>query len=135
MGILWEEANPAVFLLLSVLLGGAAAYLTGRAMALTWRPIWSLVVYMLILAAAVRFFHYALFGGSFFFYFEGESLRPGIGFYYYVVDLIVLLIAAGLGYRITRAGQMVTQYPWLYSRVGPLAWRRRSEAGAPSGQP
>ena len=129
MGILWEEQNVGVFLLVTMALGGGAAYLTGRAVALTWRPMQSVVRYMAILAAAVRFFHYSLFGGSFFFYFDNGSLRPGIGFYYYVIDFVILLAFAAVGYRITRAGQMATQYPWLYSRMGPLSWRRRAEAG------
>ncbi len=129
MGILWEEQNVGVFLLVTVALGGGAAYLTGRALALTWRPMLSLVRYMAILSAAVRFFHYSLFGGSFFFYFDNGTLRPGVGFYYYVIDLVILLAFAILGFRITRAGQMATQYPWLYLRLGPLSWRRRANSG------
>ena len=36
-----------------------------------------------------------------------------------------LLIIGSLGYRITRAHQMTTQYAWLYERTGPMSWRPR----------
>ncbi len=130
MGILWEEQSVGVFLLVTVVLGGGAAYLAGRAIALTWRPMRAVIAYMAILTAAVRFFHYSLFGGSFFFYFDNGTLYPGVGFYYYVIDFIILLAFATLGYRVTRAGQMATQYPWLYARSGPLSWRQRPESGS-----
>jgi len=36
----------------------------------------------------------------------------------------VIFLAVGLiGWRATRASQMVRQYPWLYTRAGPLGWR------------
>ena len=63
-GLIYEEDSLGVFLLVTVILGGGAAALAGRAVALTWRPWWQVVVYMLMLAAAVRFFHFALFGGT-----------------------------------------------------------------------
>ena len=68
---------------------------------------------MVLLAAAVRFFHYALF--------DGELLS----LYYYLVTYVVLLAAACLGYRMMRTTQMVTQYRWLYERTSPLTWRAR----------
>ena len=46
-----------VFVALTVLLGGAAAFTTGQAIAQSWKPYWQLVWYMVLLAAAVRFFH------------------------------------------------------------------------------
>ena len=42
-------------------MGGGAAALAGRAIAQTWRPFWSVMVYMAMLGAAVRFVHFALF--------------------------------------------------------------------------
>src|SRR3954447_11977020 len=54
--------NLWTFLLLTCVIGGAAAYATGRAIALTWRPFWQALAYMIPLTAAVRFLHYALFG-------------------------------------------------------------------------
>lgn len=114
MGIIWEEQSVGAFLLVTVFLGGGAAYLTGRAVAMNWRELPKLGVYVLLLACAVRFIHYALFGGTL------------LSLHYFLVDLVVLLAIAGLGYRLTRAGQMAGQYSWLYERVGPLAWRRRA---------
>jgi hypothetical protein len=31
-----------------------------------------------------------------------------------------------VAWRMTRAGQMATQYYWLYERTGPLSWRPRT---------
>jgi len=36
-----------------------------------------------------------------------------------------VLLAAALGYRLTRTRQMVEQYPWAYERRGPLWWRAK----------
>ena len=115
MGIVYQT-NIIDFLLVTVFLGGGAAYLVGRAMASTWAPILLLVVYTALLSAAVRFIHYALFHGTL------------LSLHYFAVDVVILGILAALGYRITRAGQMTTQYGWLYRRSGPLSWRRRSPA-------
>jgi len=52
-----------VFVLVTCILGGAAAYLSGRAMAQTWRPYWQVPLYMVGIAAGVRFVHHALFEG------------------------------------------------------------------------
>jgi hypothetical protein len=119
MSIIWE-VSLADFLLVTVFLGGGAAYLTGRAVALTWRRMPKLLVYLLLLAAAVRFIHYALFGGT--------LLSPQ----YYVVDLVVLLCIGGLGFRITRARQMTGQYSWLYQSAGGLRWRPRTDGADPA---
>lgn len=111
-GILWE-VSLVDFLLVTVFLGGGAAYLTGRAVALTWRPIGFLVAYLLILACGVRFIHYALFSGTL------------LSFQYFLGDVVVLFCFGGLGYQVTRARQMSGQYAWLYQRSGPLSWRLR----------
>ncbi|MFZ1102547.1 MAG: DUF6867 family protein [Hyphomicrobiaceae bacterium] len=103
-----------VFILVTCLLGGAGAYHSGRAMAQTWRPWWQVPLYMLGIAASVRFIHYALFTGPLL---SAPSL---------VVDYIVTVVAASAGYRIVRAGQMGAQYGWLFERAGPLGWRRRA---------
>ena len=62
--LLYEEGSFGVFLLVTVILGGGAAALSGRAIAETWRPWWQVVAYSFILGAAVRFFHFSLFGGT-----------------------------------------------------------------------
>ena len=108
-----SDDGPWVFLVLTVLIGGAGAFLTGRSLARGWKPYWRVFVYIALLAAAVRFFHYALFDGNL------------ISLYYYLVTYALLLAAASLGFRFMRATQMVTQYRWLYERTSPLTWRAR----------
>jgi hypothetical protein len=102
-----------IFLVLTVIIGGGAAFLAGRGLARGWKPFGRVFFYMALLAAAVRFFHYALF--------DGNLLSP----YYYLVTYILLLAAASLGFRLMRTTQMVTQYRWIYERTSPLSWRER----------
>jgi hypothetical protein len=115
-GILYEEPSFWLFGLVTVLMGGWAAWMTGRAMALTWKPYWQLILYLLILAAFVRFIHFALFGGTL------------LTLHYYLVDAVVVFLIGSLGFRYRRARQMTTQYRWLYERTGPFGWRERSPA-------
>jgi hypothetical protein len=116
--IFYEENSLGVFLLVSILLGGGAAWLAGRAIAATWRPWWHVTFYMLILGAAVRFLHFALFGAT--------LLSP----HYYLVDAGVCLALGFLGFRAARATQMATQYGWINRRTGVFTWARRGhEAG------
>jgi hypothetical protein len=113
-GILYEEPSFFLFALVTVVMGGWAAWMTGRAMALSWKPYWQLLLYLLILAGAVRFIHYALF--------EGTLLT----LHYYLVDAVVLLCIGSLGFRYYRARQMANQYRWLYERTGLFTWRERA---------
>jgi hypothetical protein len=113
--LLYEDESLGIFLLVTVALGGGAALLAGRAIAATWRPWWQVVVYMLVLGAAVRFIHFALFGGT--------LLSP----HYYAVDGAVCLAVGLLGFRIARVGQMVRQYRWINVPDGPLRWRRKPQ--------
>jgi len=113
---LFVEDKLSIFLIMTVIIGGGAAFLAGRALAAKWRPIWMPVVYMLPLGAALRFFHYALFDGDL------------LSVHYFITDTAVLIAAALLGYQTTRAAQMTRQYPWLYERSGPLSWRNRPPA-------
>ena len=110
---LYEEDSLGVFLLVSVLLGGGAAWLAGRAIAATWRPWGQVVAYSLILGAVVRFFHFALFGGTL------------LSAHYYLVDSAVCMAFGLLGFRAARAAQMVTQYRWINVPDGPLRWRKK----------
>ncbi len=116
-GILYEEPSFWLFALVTCLIGGWAAWMTGRAIAITWRPYWQCALSLLVLAAIVRFFHYALF--------EGTLLT----LHYYLVDAAVLLVIGSVGFRYVRARQMTTQYRWLYERTGPLTWRERPGEG------
>jgi hypothetical protein len=111
--LLSDEQSFGVFLLVTVFLGGGAAFLAGRATAATWRPWWHLLPYMAALALAVRFLHYALFESKF------------LSLHYYAVDYAVCLIFAVLGFRLMRVHQMVTRYRWIHEPVGRLRWRRR----------
>jgi phosphatidylglycerophosphate synthase len=121
MGLAWETSF-AVFLILTVIIGGGAAWLTGRAMAVKWRPFWMAAFYTVLLAAALRFFHFALFEGTLL------SIR------YYVADAAVLLAATGAGYYLKRSRQMITQYGWLYERRGLFGYRKREKSGEPAGE-
>ena len=113
-GLLYEEDSLSVFLLVTVVLGGGAAALAGRAVALTWRPWWQVVLYMLMLGAAVRFFHFALFGGTL------------LSIHYYAVDTVVCMAFGFAGFQAARARRMVAQYPWINEPDGPLRWRRKA---------
>lgn len=113
MSAIWEVSFGA-FLLVTVALGGGAAWMTGRAIALTWQPWWKLVIYVVLLTIAVRFIHFSLFGGSFF-------LPPrtfGTAVYFAIIDVVVLMIAAALGRQTTRSRQMARQYGFLRQQAG-----------------
>jgi hypothetical protein len=115
-GLLYDDMPNGLlhFILLIVILGGAGAVASGRAVARTWRSYLSVPPYMVVLAAVLRFLNYALF--------QGDILSvPG-----FVVALVITLAASAYGYRSYRAQQMVRQYSWLYNRSGPLGWTRKS---------
>jgi hypothetical protein len=114
-GILYEEPSFWLFGLVTIAMGGWAAWMTGRAMAITWQPYALCVTYLLLLAGAVRFIHYALFGGTL------------LSLHYYLVDAAVVVAIGSLGFRQRRARQMTSQYRWLYERGGPLTWREKAQ--------
>jgi hypothetical protein len=120
-GLIYEEPSVWLFLLVTCVLGGWAAWMTGRAAALGWHPLAQALVYFALLGGAVRFIHFALFGGTLL------SVR------YYLVDTLILVLIGSAAYRMTRARQMTTQYRWLYERTGPFSWRERRQDGAVSG--
>jgi len=113
-----DEHSLGVFLLLTVLMGGGAAWLAGRAIAATWRHWWHLVLYMVVLSLAVRFLHYALFDTKF------------LSLHYYLVDYTVCLAFGLLGFHSMRVTQMVTRYGWINERAAPFQWRRRDDTAA-----
>lgn len=113
-GILYEEPSIWLFLFVSVVLGGWAAWMTGRAMASTWRPYWQTLLYAVLLGALVRFIHFALFNGTL------------LTLHYYLIDFVVVAVIASLAFRMTRAKQMTRQYSWLYERNGPFGWRDKA---------
>lgn len=87
-----------IFLLITILLGGSAAFISGKSVAETWRPFWQLPLYIFLLTVIVRFLHFALFE---------EVLLSARNF---VVDYMVVFGFSVLGYRLARARQMKTQY-------------------------
>jgi hypothetical protein len=101
------------FVLLTLLIGGGAAWRTGQAVAQGWGAAWPVAAYTALLAAAVRFLHYALFGGALL------SLPS------YLVDFAILAAIALIGYRTRRTRHMTEQYPWMFQRSSPLTWRDR----------
>lgn len=119
--ILWED-TLLEFICVTVILGGGAAWLTGRATARVWSPPWQLVVYVVLLTVALRFIHFSLFEGSFFLPLNDFATAA----YYAVVDFVVLIIAGLLGRRATRARQMARQYGFLYESTGRFGWRDRA---------
>src|SRR3954465_8322033 len=97
---LYPSESFLQIILVTGVIGGGAAFLAGRAIAQTWRPFWSVVVYMMMLGAAVRFRHFALF--------EARLLSPPS----YAVDTAYLIVVGALAWRMPRAAQMATQYYW-----------------------
>jgi hypothetical protein len=93
-----------VFVLVTLVLGGLAAFVSGRALAQTWRPMSLIVIYMLLLAAGVRFVHFAVFA------------EPLLSARNYIVDFTILLSICIVGYKLTRGAQMEAQYGWRGGR-------------------
>ncbi|MGQ4273198.1 DUF6867 family protein [Terrihabitans sp. B22-R8] len=116
-GILWE-IGLADFIIVTLVLGGGAAYMAGRAVANGWGPLWRAIVWMVLLAAAVRFVHFALFHGTL------------LSAQFYIVDFIILALAATLGHRLTRTRQMTRRYGWAIEPAGALSWRLKSGQSA-----
>lgn len=102
-----------VFIGVTVCLIGFAAFMTGQALAVTWKPVWQVVAYCILLGFADRFLTWALF--------QGELLSP-TG---YVIDTVVIIVIAVTAYRLTLARRMTVQYPWLHERTGIFTWRNR----------
>ena len=101
-----------VFIGLTFILFGGCAFMTGQALAATWRPWWQVMPYALLLGAADRFLGYALFGG--------ELLSLGG----WLLDSAVLVTIGLLAYRRTQVRRMADQYPWLYVRTGLFTLRQ-----------
>jgi hypothetical protein len=105
-----------IFVLVTLIMGGAAAVASGRAVADGWGNANMVALYAALLALAVRFIQYSVFG------------QPLLSLRTYLIDFAVLLLFADLGYRLRRTTQMVRQYPWLYERTSPITWRQRTTA-------
>ncbi|ARJ65819.1 hypothetical protein WV31_09180 [Magnetospirillum sp. ME-1] len=101
-----------VFIGLTLILFGGCAFMTGQALASTWRPVWQVIPYALLLGAADRFLGFALFGGQ---------LLSLTG---WLLDSAVLVAIGLLSWRLTQVRRMADQYPWLYVRTGPFSLRK-----------
>ena len=101
------------FFTMTVVLFGGAAFLTGQALAQGWRPGWQIAPAALLLAAADRFFLYALFAA------ELVSLSG------FLIAAAILSAVVAAAYYLTRAHKMAQQYPWLYERRGLFGWRKK----------
>jgi hypothetical protein len=104
-----------VWLGITIVIMGFAAFMTGHALANTWRPRWQVAVYCFLLGFVDRFLIWGLFRGE-------PWLLSG-----YVIDTAFLIGLGLLSYRLTETRKMVTQYPWLYERAGLLSWRAKGE--------
>jgi hypothetical protein len=104
-------AGIVVFVFITLILVGFAAFMSGQALADTWRPWWQTLPYSLGLGVLDRFLTWALFQGPLF------APLP------YLLDTAILFAICLLAYRLTQARKIVTQYPWIYERTGPFNWR------------
>lgn len=98
----------------TVILLGGAAFMTGQALAATWRPAWHAAPYGVLLGFLDRFLIWGLFDGI------GGSVSG------YLIDTVFIVLIELAAYRITQARKMTNQYPWLYERSGLFSWRERS---------
>lgn len=110
--------SVGVFIGVTVGLMGFVAFVTGQGLANTWKPMWHAVVYCILLGFADRFLIFALF--------EGRLLSLSG----YLVDTTVLIVIVLFAYRLNQARKMVSQYPWLYERVGLFSWRQKGPSGS-----
>ncbi|KIL99536.1 hypothetical protein CCC_04052 [Paramagnetospirillum magnetotacticum MS-1] len=101
-----------VFIGLTLVLFGGCAFMTGQALAVTWRPYRQVIPYTMMLGCADRFLGFALF--------EGELLSLSG----WLLDSAVLCVIGLLAWRLTQVRRMADQYPWLYIRTGWLTLRR-----------
>ena len=127
-GVLYDGGPNAlwVFLFVTIALGGAAAWASGRAIAQTWRTFGRLPIAMVALSLVVCFLHYALFDEA------AISLTrlaaslarlrtdglPALAevaavLRYWASNFVILTGFAAAGFRLTRARQMQRQYPWM----------------------
>ena len=43
----------------------------------------------------------------------------------YLFEALVIIAFALFAFRVTQVRKLVAQYPWLYERNGPFAWREK----------
>lgn len=105
------NSHCLAFIGFTFFLMGWIAFMTGQALASTWRPFWQVIPYMSMLGLADRFFIYALFSGD---------LLSITGL---LVDIFWLISVGLIAYRTTLVRKVTSQYPWIYIRDGLFKWR------------
>jgi len=100
-------------IIVTIVTMGFAAWSTGRAIAITWRPFWHAVVYPFLLGFVDRGLNRAFADG------ELWSLTG------YLADTTFILAISLFAYRLAQTRKLTLQYPWLYERTSPLSWRLR----------
>lgn len=116
------DAYVAIWLAMTLVLGGAGAVATGRALALGWRPLAQLPFYMLGLSAFACFLCWALFnvpaipaGRIIARAGKGDWAEALTGFGLLGVTFALLVAVGGAAFLATRRLQMRRQYPFLAS--------------------
>jgi hypothetical protein len=104
----------AIFLFLTVFIGGGAAVLMGRNFATNWRAAPQVMLASVGLTLGIRFLHYALFW------------QPMFDPWSILLDGAVIVVLGLVGHRWRRAQQMTSQYYWLYERTSPFTWRQKT---------
>lgn len=106
-------SSLGVFFGVTVVLMGFCAFMTGQALASSWKPFWHLYPYMALMGLGDRFLHYALFQ------------QPLVHLSGYIVGVLVLFLIAAFAYRVTHATKVVMQYPWAYERTSLFGYREK----------
>lgn len=90
----------AWFFAFTIVLGGAAAFMSGRALATAWRPPGSVALAAVPLAAAARFLHATLADEP------TDAVKA-------LITFALMAVFCWLGYALRRRAQMARHYPWL----------------------
>lgn len=114
-GLFFESDSGVRYLLrfFVLIIGFWTAWRSGKAAAEGWNGYLTVVVYTLLLGIAMRFLHYALFQG------------PFISPFYYILDVVILLVFSSAGFRIRRTRQMVQNYYWLYEPTSAFSFKKK----------
>ena len=114
------QADIAVWLALTLVLGGAGALATGRALARTWRSALRLIPYALALGCASSFLCWALFGVPVIpasrliaRAMVGDWGEVALGLSGLAMSFALLWAMGAAGFVLTRGRQMRLQYPFL----------------------
>ena len=105
-----------VFIGITVVLFGGAAWMAGRAIALSWKSRWLVLPYGLLLGVGARFITFSLF--------EGRLLSISG----YVISTLVVVLLMLMAHRVYQVRQMVRQYPWMVEPSWWFAWREKTSS-------